>query len=1201
MSGQLVGRVLGRHEIVALVGEGGMGAVYQARDKTLQRDIAVKVMHAFYARQPDFRRRFQREARTAARLTHPGIAQVYDIGEEEHALYIVMEYIPGPNLRTMMQTLQTDSRFVVLTEALRVVQELAMTLHYAHRRRVLHRDIKPGNILIRPEPSATLPFQPVLTDLGLARLLEGEVVTQGLTMGTPAYMSPEQAMGQDTDVRSEVYSLGILLYELTTNKLPFLIRTIPDAMEKHVHEPVPSPLQHRPDIPPSVVHIINTALAKDPAGRYQTTRDMGHALSAVAAGLITHPGYVPAVSLATCYPGLDKATTDRMELELPTPTQDQLTVHFPDQSTQQVPVQHTPFSIGREKSVKGFIIKHETVSRKHATLDFDGKDYFVTDLSSTNGTFIASKQLAPGIPERWPPGMPLFVGQCRILLARKEVAFQEAAKQRIKDTSPHWLMPEPITDTQVTVYLPTNELQTAPGQKLDIPLTILNQSRLIDHFALNVTGIPAGWVTTPSAIQLLPNEQAELQLTVQPPNIIQSRAGEYPFTIQVHSQALRRTVGQATGMLSITARPELTVELSPEYRRAVSAGKFQLHLHNQGNADLFVSLSGADSAGNCVFEFEEDRVTLPAGQTQRVHLIIQRTDLRPVEEEIAHSFTITALPEGLPQLARQVTGEWVQIPRKFTISLEPPEQRSVQNGEFRIAISNPSDAPAIAYLSGKDPAGLCTYEFSTTECQIPAGEQSFVDLVIRPNNPFPNGMEDTHHFTVSATIDEKQYTTAGLWTHVVSHYRIALRADRSEGAVSGLYVVQLYNDSNQDLTFELAAKDKNGRCEFVFAKSTLTVEKEQTGKVQLQVRQHGEALTTSRLSHNFTVSARPLKAPSAVKQVQGEWLQLTPAFTLRLKPDKDRGMTDGLFSVELDNREPFEMAFDIKAIDPHGDCELFLSGKRGTVQAGKTGRLQLRIQRQQLTSQPRPFTFKVVASLFGHPQVQQQVTGRWMQLPPVFSLQMLSQNQPSVHWGVFRVQVHNPTTVPLTMMFRAHDPAGLCDYQFSSTRMQVMPGQTTQTQLTVHPRQLLRGIQGRAHSFIVMAQLLETPTITQEVSGRWMQLPATLRLELLPPKQKGRKTGRYQVRLVSQCEVDIEVNLQVTDTTNRLQLALGSEVVSLPAGNAINIPLTVQTQSKTPEARTYPFVILATLPQIPHFVEQLQGEWEQLPRRRFGL
>lgn len=1201
MSGELVGRVLGRHEIVALVGEGGMGAVYQARDKTLQRDIAVKVMHSFYARQPDFRRRFQREARTAARLTHPGIAQVYDVGEEAHALYIVMEYIPGPNLRMMMQTLQTDGRFVVLVEALRVVQELAMTLHYAHRRRVLHRDIKPGNILIRPEPSATLPFQPVLTDLGLARLLEGEVATQGLTMGTPAYMSPEQALGEETDVRSEVYSLGILLYELTTNKLPFYIRSIPDAIEKHVNEPVPSPLTYRPDIPPSVVHIINTALAKAPAGRYQTARDMGHALSAVAAGLITHPGLVPAVSLTTCYPGLDKATTDRMELALPLPAQDQLTVHFPDQTTQQLPIQHTPFTIGRDINTKGLVVRHETVSRNHATLDFDGKYYFVTDLSSTNGTFLASRQLTPGIPERWPPGTPLFVGQCRILLARKELAIQEEARKRIKDTSPHWLMPEPITDTQVVVDLPSSELQTAPGRRLDIPLTLLNQSRLIDHFALNVTGIPAGWVTTPSPSQILPTEQVELTLTIQPPNATQSRAGDYPFTIQVNSQALRRTVGLATGLLRVTAQPQLTLDLQPSQQRGASAGRFVAQLHNQGNADLFVSLAGSDEQDLCMFVFERATVALPAGQTQQVDLTVRRRDNQPSQHDHAHAFVVTARPEDLPQLVRQATGEWVHVPGQLTLTLDPPEQRSVQSGKFRVAISNPDDRPVVVRLSGRDPAGLCAYHFSPDECVVPAGQQQYADLTIEPNDPFPAQTEDTHHFTLTALVDEASYTTTGQWTHIVPHFRVALRNDRPEGTVSGLFVVQLYNDSAEDLTFQLVAQDGNGVCEFTFANPSVTVEKGQMGKVQMQVKQQGEALTTSRTTHPFTIAVRPLATPEAVKQVQGEWRQTTPAFVLRLRPEKDRGMTDGAYMVELDNREAFEMAFDVSAVDPKGMCELILSGKRGTVQAGKKGKLPLQVQRRQLTAQPRPFAFKVTAAVFGHPQIQQQVTGRWMQLPPAFSLQLLTQNQPSIHWGVFHVQVHNPLAVPLVMGFRASDPAGLCEYQFSAGQVRVPAGQTSQTQLTIRPRSPLHGTQSRVYGFTVLAQLLETPTVTQEVLGRWTQVPAALRLELMPTSHKGRKSGRYVVRLTSQCEVDLQVKLAGADKAQALRFSLGQEEVLLPAGQAISIPLTVQADSATPTAQTYPFSVIATLPQIPNFIEHTNGKWEQLPRRRFGL
>lgn len=278
----LIGKTLNRYQITSLLGEGGMGAVFKARDLTLERFVAVKVLYPQYARQPNFQERFLQEARSAARLDHPGIVQVHDFGQDHSFLFIVMEYIPGDNLEKILRQLREEGEWIPLGEAIQLVNQLCQAIDYAHRQGVLHRDIKPSNIMLEPESSGDLPFRPVITDLGLAKLAEGGITTQeGGYLGTPAYMSPEQASGLPTDERSDVYSLGILLFELSTGQRPFPARTITEAFRYHVQTPAPAPTTLRPDLPASLEKIILRCLEKDPAIRFASASQLAEAIQQV--------------------------------------------------------------------------------------------------------------------------------------------------------------------------------------------------------------------------------------------------------------------------------------------------------------------------------------------------------------------------------------------------------------------------------------------------------------------------------------------------------------------------------------------------------------------------------------------------------------------------------------------------------------------------------------------------------------------------------------------------------------------------------------------------------------------------------------------------------------------------------------------------------------------------------------------------------
>ena len=260
----LTGQSIGRYQILEQLGEGGMATVYKAYDTRLERNVAFKVLRTDLFGQAvldQVLKRFEREAKSLAKLKHPNIVNILDFGEYEGKPYLVMEYLPGGTLKQKLE------QKIPWQEAIQILIPVARGLSYAHQHGVIHRDVKPANVLIDQNQ------EPILTDFGIAKLLEGAsghtLTGSGVGIGTPEYMAPEQGVGASTiDSRADIYSLGIVLYEMITGRKPYLAETPMAVVLKHMNDPLPRPTDFVPDLPEGVEHILFKALAKDPNDRY---------------------------------------------------------------------------------------------------------------------------------------------------------------------------------------------------------------------------------------------------------------------------------------------------------------------------------------------------------------------------------------------------------------------------------------------------------------------------------------------------------------------------------------------------------------------------------------------------------------------------------------------------------------------------------------------------------------------------------------------------------------------------------------------------------------------------------------------------------------------------------------------------------------------------------------------------------------------
>jgi serine/threonine-protein kinase len=345
-----IGQRLGKYQILGEIGRGGMANVYKAFDPTLQRHVALKVLAPRLATDDQILRRFEREATTAANLKHPNIVVIHDVSGADGYHFLVMELLEG---RTLREEIRVQGALPAARVA-NIIFQVASALDYAHQRGLIHRDVKPSNIILSSDDHATL------TDFGLVRAAHGSRLTEaGSSLGTLEYMPPEQLAGDEVDWRSDIYSLGVVVFECLSGRVPFSADTPYAIMRQVMYEP-PPPLSSLVWVNPAIEHVVEQSLAKSPAERFRSAGELAGVLYRALSG-----------------DELDLANAQGVAFRL----------------------RQGVMSVGRDPD-NDLIVSDSQVSRHHAQIQYDGTFWNLLDLQSTNGTFVGEQRILPGQPRR---------------------------------------------------------------------------------------------------------------------------------------------------------------------------------------------------------------------------------------------------------------------------------------------------------------------------------------------------------------------------------------------------------------------------------------------------------------------------------------------------------------------------------------------------------------------------------------------------------------------------------------------------------------------------------------------------------------------------------------------------------------------------------------------------------------------------------
>ena len=651
----LLGKQIKQYQIEALLGEGGMGIVYRAYDLSHDRFVALKVLHDHLALQNNYRQHFLNEADATSKLDHPGIVKTLDYGHDGNLVFMAMEELKGGTLKNYIEQMRWGGRPLDVSDALDVAAQVAEGLHYAHSNGIIHRDVKPSNIMISVDADGKK--RVALADFGVATIsndADGE--DTGPFHGSLSYMSPEQYMGAPLDGRSDLYSLGVTLYEMLTGQLPFPFKSAASSARQHINETPALPSTLNSDIPPTVDGAVMRALSKKPEDRQGNGSLMAEEFYQIQPQTMVGSGgtggtggnvgntYAPQLSYQT-----PESVTQLENPALVARVDMASRVDFNSTWTQGpfrlflihqwerariVSLDDNVISLGRSTKNQ-IVINDPTISRHHIQLERIGDGWQVIDLGGTNGTFLEGVALEPHMPEPWLGHQVLRVGtyflQWQAFTKRPTVApvvtrgngfsassgmgvaaaagvtagMAAMATQPSNDGDASEFMEAAVafsnTDMIEIVGLP-NQIQLTPGDENSFSVTVLNHGNAIEDATPSIVGLEQGWISfSDTELKLMPGDQHDVEVTINLPLDSQSTAGTHDIHFVIETQSQLRVDKAAEAI--IESYVSSAYDLHPKDVR--ERERTRLTVTNTGNEPVVYEITPSNNTDSVQFLFEK--------------------------------------------------------------------------------------------------------------------------------------------------------------------------------------------------------------------------------------------------------------------------------------------------------------------------------------------------------------------------------------------------------------------------------------------------------------------------------------------------------------------------------------------------------------------------------------------------------------------